>query len=139
PSYASIEQDQTADAQACWIDVVFTSFNARLHLSYLPIRGRAHLEELLDDSRKYAYAHISRATAIEEHRFAESSAQVNGLVYEISGNVASPWQFFATDSSKHYLRGALYFNEAPRADSLQPVVEFLREDLDVLIRSLRWQ
>jgi hypothetical protein len=47
-------------------------------------------------------------------------------------------QFFLTDSSRHYLRGALYFNEQPRLDSIQPVLDFVKKDIDVMIRSLRW-
>jgi gliding motility-associated lipoprotein GldD len=64
---------------------------------------------------------------------------VHGVYYDVGGNAASAVQFFATDSNKHYLRGALYFNVTPNADSLQPMVEFLSKDIEHLIKTLRWK
>lgn len=139
PNYAHIEFDTTTQAQPCWFDLVFPSFKARLHVSYLPVQSGAHFDILVEDSRKYAYAHIGRATGIQEELRSDPHRQVYTLIYEISGNVASSTQFFATDSTTHYLRGALYFDEVTRADSIQPVVDFLREDINTLIGSLRWR
>lgn len=139
PVYAQIELDQHSDAPPCWIDVVYPDFNARLHLSYLQIRDRAHLDELIEDARKFAFAHVVKATGIRQERIDQPLANVYGLHYDIGGNVASGTQFFVTDSLTHYIRGALYFNERPRADSIQPVVDFLRQDIDVMVESLRWR
>jgi hypothetical protein len=47
--------------------------------------------------------------------------------------------FTVTDSTRHYLRGALYFNSEPRLDSIQPVLTFLKKDVDVLIKTLKWK
>lgn len=139
PDYARIEPDRTDDAQPCWIDVVFPEFNARLHLSYIPVRDRAHFNELAEDARKFAYAHVVKATGIRQERIDRPQGDVYGLFYDIGGNVASATQFFVSDSTTHYIRGALYFNERPRADSIQPVVDFLRDDIDVLVRTMQWR
>ncbi len=64
---------------------------------------------------------------------------VYGTVYEIAGDAASSIQFFLTDSTKHYLRGALYFNAQPNKDSLAPLINFVREDIVVLIESFEWK
>jgi hypothetical protein len=44
-----------------------------------------------------------------------------------------------TDSTKHYLRGSLYFDAEPNPDSLAPVVEFFRNDIIHLIETLKWK
>jgi len=139
PIYATVEPDQGHDAKACWLDVVYPQFNARLHLSYFPVSEQTPLRELTEDARKFAFSHSVKASGIQQERIAIPEQEVHGLWYEIQGNVASGLQFFLTDSSGHYLRGALYFNENPRRDSIQPVMDFLEEDLKVLIQSTRWK
>ena len=64
--------------------------------------------------------------------------QVYGLIYKIEGNAASPMQFFLTDSTHHFLRGALYIREVPNIDSLKPVIDFLEIDIIRLIETTSW-
>jgi gliding motility-associated lipoprotein GldD len=57
----------------------------------------------------------------------------------VGGDAASNVQFFLTDSIHHFIRGALYFNNQPNADSMKPVVDFVKEDLRVMLKSFRWK
>ena len=139
PVYADMEPDRSADAQPCWMDIHFPQFNARIHLSYMPVSGTANFNELVEDARTFAFNHTVKATAIDQQRIRRPDADVYGLKYEISGNTASNVQFFVTDSTHHYLRGALYFHERPQLDSIQPVLDFIKTDIDTLIRSLQWK
>lgn len=147
PLYATIEpvqqtnalSTQRLDSATCWMDVVYPVFNARLHLSYYPISTQTPLRELIEDARKFAFSHSVKASGIEQERIDYPDQRVHGIWYEIQGNVASGLQFFLTDSTKHYLRAALYFNENPRRDSIQPVMDFLEEDMQRLIQSTRWK
>ena len=59
-------------------------------------------------------------------------------VYSSNEKSFHPLQKF-TDSVKHYLRGALYFNVEPNKDSLAPVLQFVKEDINVLIESFNWK
>ena len=61
------------------------------------------------------------------------------MIYDIGGNAASSIQFYATDSTKHFIRGALYFNVAPQPDSLAPVIQYLRKDIVRLLTTLKWK
>jgi gliding motility-associated lipoprotein GldD len=61
------------------------------------------------------------------------------LIYEIGGNAASSIQFFLTDSTKHFIRGALYFNVAPNTDSISPVVDFVKKDIYHMIKTFEWK
>jgi len=139
PTYAKIQQDQAKGAQPCWKDVYFPQFNARLHLSYQPVTSEKNFNELVEDARTFAFKHTVKATAIDEAKIAYPEQKVYGIYYSIEGNTASSVQFFLTDSTKHYLRGALYFNEQPQIDSIQPVLNFIKKDVDVLIKSFRWK
>src|SRR3546814_15303 len=138
PTYASIAPD-SEKASSCWIDVAFPDSNARIHLSYWPVKSEKMLYELVEDSRELAFKHTVKATAIDEQLIIQPERDTYGIVYSIKGNTASSLQFFLTDSTSHYLRGALYFHEEPRIDSIRPVLEFLREDIDTLLNSLQWK
>jgi len=60
------------------------------------------------------------------------------MIYEVGGDAASSVQFFLTDTSTHFLRGALYFSNTPNADSIAPVVKFVKEDMRHLIDTFQW-
>jgi gliding motility-associated lipoprotein GldD len=65
---------------------------------------------------------------------------VYGLVYQISGSdAASTYQFYLTDSTKNFVRGALYFDLVPNNDSLSPVIEFLKKDIEHMIMTFKWK
>ena len=84
------------------------------------------------------YEHSAIASAIDEQPLL-SRGQEKGMVFNLKGPVASPYQFFLTDTSDHFLRGALYFNSRPNPDSIAPVLEYIRTDIDTLISSFKWE
>ncbi|MCX6350717.1 MAG: gliding motility lipoprotein GldD [Bacteroidetes bacterium] len=138
PAYADVVQDSTRGADPCWLNLRFNGFNAKLHLSYKPVKDFKNFKEMAQDAYNFAYKHSTRADDISDHYFAFDN-HVIGMLYEIEGNTASSVQFFATDSIKHYLRGALYFNARPNKDSLDPVIKYIRTDIDTLIKSIKWK
>jgi gliding motility-associated lipoprotein GldD len=94
---------------------------------------------LTEDARKFAFKHTVKATSIDQGIIRYPDRKIYGIYYAIDGNAASSVQFFLTDSTKHYLRGSLYFNSVPRLDSIQPVLTFVKKDVDVLIKTLKWK
>lgn len=83
--------------------------------------------------------HIPKANAIDEQMYMDENKKVFGMAYTIKGSqAASPYQFYMTDSTEHFLRGALYFNFTPNNDSLKPIIQFLESDIQHLIESLSW-
>jgi gliding motility-associated lipoprotein GldD len=139
PVYAEVIPDRSKDAKPCWLDVNFPGFNGKIHLSYQPITSKQVFNQLVEDARTFAFKHTVKATGINEGRIAYREKKVYGIYYTIEGNTASSVQFFLTDSTNHYLRGALYFNEEPRIDSIRPVLDFVKKDVDVFIKSFRWK
>lgn len=120
-----------------WINIKYPKFKAQLHISYKPIDN--NLDTLLNDVHKMMTKHIPKANAINEQMYLNEDRAVYGITYQIMGSeAASPYQFYLTDSTSHFLRGALYFNFSPNNDSLKPVIEYIEKDMARLIESFEW-
>lgn len=139
PTYSILSDDDNKNTMPCWKNLDFPQFNARLHISYFNINPNATFEQLSEDARTFAFKHTSMATAIQQTDIVDLQHSIYGLEYDIEGNTASNYQFFISDKTKHYLRGALYFNEKPNLDSIQPVLNFIKQDLKHLIATARWK
>ena len=109
---------------------------AELHISYKKVNN--NLAQLAEDSRTLAYKHSIKADAINERVFVNPEKKVYGTIYLIDGNAASPLQFYLTDSTSNFLRGALYIREVPNIDSIRPVIDFLTPDVIHLIETTEW-
>lgn len=123
--------------EPCWINIHYPLFDATLHLSYKTINN--NLQSYLEDTRTLTYKHTAKANDIEEILVNNPEHKVYGLIYDVKGNAASPVQFFITDSTQHFLRGALYFNNVPNYDSIAPVLDFLNKDIEQFIQSVLWK
>lgn len=139
PVYSRIVRDSSRNSKPCWINVDYPQFNGRVHLSYQPVTSQAVFNELIEDARTFAFKHTVKATAIDERYISYPDRKVYGTYYSIDGNTASSIQFYLTDSTNNYIRGALYFHEEPRLDSIQPVLKFLEEDINQMIKTFRWK
>ncbi len=144
PTYAKMELDKTPGRNKLQkmqylLNMQFPQFNGTLHLSYETITSKKIFDELIEDAHKLAFKHTVKANSIDEGIINYPDHKVYGLYYTIDGNAASAAQFYLTDSTRHYIRGALYFNSLPRYDSIQPVLNFVKQDVDMMIKSFRWK
>lgn len=139
PVYATMENDVSKNAEKYWYNLHFKQFNGFLHLTYYDVANKAAYDEMVEDARKLAFKHTIKARAIDQKMINYPENKVYGIYYAIEGNTASSVQFFLTDSAKHYFRGALYFNERPQYDSIEPVVKFIKKDIDKMISTFRWK
>ncbi|MGY4383213.1 gliding motility-associated lipoprotein GldD [Pedobacter sp. UYP24] len=138
PVYADMIPETSGKGQACWYNLDFKQFNGRLHLTYYDVLNKTEYEGLVEDARTFAFKHTVKADAIDQKLINYPNRKVYGIYYAIEGNTASSVQFFLTDSIKHYFRGALYFNERPQYDSIQPVITFIKKDIDKMIETFKW-
>lgn len=142
PVYARVVKDSTffgdSTENPWWINVEFPQFSARIYLSYKVIGEKYKLEKLLNDAFDLTNKHTVKASYIDDSLM-NVSANVHGMYFKVEGNVATANQFFLTDSTKNFLRGALYFYATPNEDSLRPVNQFLVEDMKHLISTFRWK
>jgi gliding motility-associated lipoprotein GldD len=121
----------------CWINVVYPDFKATIHLSYKKIEN--NLNDMLEDSRTLVYKHTVKASDINEILILDDSSKVYGLVFELEGSTASAIQFYLTDSTNHFIRGALYYNLKPNHDSLAPITNYIKNDIKNLVNSFQWK
>lgn len=140
PVYGNVIRDTTffgdKPENPYWINVEFPRFSARIYISYKQISG--DFDKLREDAYKMTYKHTYKASSIEDS-IISTPLGVHGIFFNVGGNAATAKQFFVSDSTKHFLRGALYFDTTPNADSLSIVNAFLQEDMNHLINTLRWK
>ncbi len=137
PRYAVMARDKHSKDEPCWLNIDFPKFKATIHLSYKKVDN--NIATYLEDARSFAVRHQIKATGMNESVIIRDSSKVYGLLYDIDGNTASSLQFYLTDSTHHFLRGALYFNATPNIDSLKLVLDFIREDVLQLIKTTKWK
>lgn len=136
PVYSKLVPDNERLAEPYWVDLKIPQNKAEVNLSYKSVNN--NLLKLTEDARTMAYKHSIKADAINERVFVNTEKKVYGIIYLIDGNSASPLQFYLTDSTKHFLRGALYVREVPNIDSIRPVIQFLTPDIIHLIETTEW-
>lgn len=160
PVYASVLQDSSFfdehPENPFWINIDFPQFHGKIYVSYIEIGGKSRFkvrgkngsyvdsigtntfDNLIRSSYALTYKHSSKASSIKDSAFTTAN-NVEGIYFIIGGNAATANQFLVTDSVKHFLRGALYFDATPNADSLNIVNNFLQQDMKHLINSLTWK
>ena len=159
PLYASIIRDtsffEDKPENPFWLNINFPDFNGKIYISYNIIGGKTiykvkrkdgyvdslgvnTFERLVKGSYELTFKHTYKASSIEDSVFRTSNG-IEGIYFRLGGNTATSNQFLLTDSVKHFLRGALYFDATPNEDSLRIVNEFLRQDMNHLINTFRWK
>ena len=122
-----------------WLNIQYPEFKATLYLSHTSIsNGQFSLDTLVMDAYKFANNHNSMASSIEDSTFSLGN-HMGGAFFHIGGDVATAYQFYLTDSTRHFIRGALYFDATPNQDSLAPVNAFLLEDIKHMVQHFHWK
>lgn len=138
-SHARLKPDTSWIAEPYWLNVYYPELGANVQLTYKPLDGSEQkLKEHLRDAYKLTAKHQIKASAIEESVLTTPSGKT-AVVEELSGEVPSQFQFFITDSTRHFLRGALYFRTATQNDSLEPVIEYVKKDIIHMLNTLEWR
>src|SRR5690554_4862394 len=137
--YSQVEPDSFNLHEKTWINLNYKDLAARVHLTYKPVYGKEeNLKAYLNDALSLTAKHQVKAYGIEES-VVKTPKGYTGLVAQLSGEVPTQFQFFVTDSTQHFLRGALYFNTAVKNDSLSPIIEYIKVDMIHLINSLEFE
>jgi gliding motility-associated lipoprotein GldD len=137
PIYGEVKEVTLSNAEPCWYDIIFSNYNAAIHLTYKPLKN--DLSSHTEDIHRIVYKHIIMADDIIETRIENDTSETWGIIYDISGNAASAVNFYITDSVTGFLSGSLYFNVKPNKDSLALAIQYFREDIVHLINSISWK
>ena len=137
-SHAKIRPDSSMIAEPHWIHIIYPGLGADVQLTYKDLQGSdKELNNMIEDARKLTGKHQIKAYSIEETEVKTPTGEI-ASVFELEGEVPSQFQFYVTDSSKHFLRGALYFRTATQNDSLAPIIEFVKKDIVHMLNTLKW-
>ena len=127
----------TIDEKNNWLKIKYPKLKASIDITYRPVKN--NLKELLIESEKLVFEHTVKADQISSNNFLNKDKKVFGTVHEITGNAASQIQFHATDSTKHFIKGALFFYTKPNYDSILPAVNYIKKDIATIMVSLEWK
>lgn len=136
PSYGVVTRNST---DSCWVDIHMPRYDLTWHITYRDIPGSGksrsdHFEEY----RSLIFKHAKKATRIQPHPIAGPTGA--GVRFEIDGNVGTPAQIFYHDSSDtHVMMMSFYFQTALKNDSLAPVITYMKEEVNHMVASLRWE
>ena len=137
--YAKIRPDSSLIAQPHWINIVYPSLGANVQLTYKAINNNPKmLNDLIEDARKLTGKHQIKAYSIEETEIRTPQGDV-ASVFELEGEIPSQFQFYVTDTTTHFFRGALYFRTATQNDSLAPVIEYVKKDIVHMLNTLEFK
>ena len=143
--HAQVKKHISSIAEEHWIDVFYPEYRATVQLTYKPLHEKKipadkkkFLNELVNDSYKLTSKHQVKAYAIEETIIKTPSGKAV-TVFELEGDVPSQFQFYVTDTTKHFLRGALYFRTSTKNDSLAPIIDYIKVDIMHMLNSLEWK
>ena len=159
PAYAKIVRDSTYfdsnQSDQYWVNIDFPRFGGRIFLSYKEIGGKSVykvkqpdgsyidsaginvFDRMVNDAFKLTNKNEAMASSIKDSLFHTKNG-ITGVFFRVGGNAATAKQFFMSDTTRNFFRGALYFDVTPNADSLRPVQDFLQKDINHLINSFRW-
>jgi gliding motility-associated lipoprotein GldD len=136
---AVIKRDSSSLAQPHWLNVYYPKLHANVQITYMDVeRDHRLYNKMMEDARKLTGKHQIKATAIDE-QILKTPSGMRASVFELQGEVPSQFQFYTTDSTRHFLRGALYFRTATANDSLAPVIEYVKADMVRMLNTLRYR
>ena len=141
PSYGLIQKElnffNKKSADSCWFTIQIPELNSSIHCSYGTIDKNNSFDAYIEDSYKILNKHNIKAEFRTDTPLRFKSA--SGMAFEIDGPVATPYQFYLTDSVSHFFRAALYFNSKVNPDSTKPVFDFLKKDIQHMQSTFTWK
>jgi gliding motility-associated lipoprotein GldD len=121
----------------CGFTITYPKMKATIYLTYKPVNNNINV--LLRDAQKLTYEHVIKADDILEQPYLNPSKKVYGMFYQVDGNAATNSQFYATDSTKHFVTGSVYFYAKPNFDSIMPAASYIKNDMQRLLETLKWK
>lgn len=121
----------------CSYTITYPKMKATIYLTYKPVAN--NIKELLRDAQKLTFEHVIKADDIIEQPYLNPDKKVFGMFYQVDGNAATNSQFYATDSTRHFITGSVYFYAKPNFDSIMPAASYIKNDMQHLLETLKWK
>lgn len=113
--------------------------NGTLFLYYIKVPNQDSLPQIINFANDKVDEHKIMAEKIDFEQIIAPKKNVYGTFFELKGNVATNFQFYLTDSVQHFIRGEVLLNCRPNYDSLRPALQYLKTDLQQLLKNFKWR
>jgi gliding motility-associated lipoprotein GldD len=123
---------------ACGTTLDYTLLKAKVYVTYFDLNATS-LDTLFMDFEKRLKIFGKGTQRINESTYEDKENEVLGSCVTLVGDSPSNLHFFATDTKKHFISGSLLFSAAPNYDSLAPAIGYIRNDVQKMLETLRWQ
>ena len=137
PTIFKIKTVNYGAESTCHRDIDLGPLNGTLHFSYIEMDKP--LAEYVNFSISKVDDHKIKATDIEYENIIRPKDKIYGTFFELQGDVASPFQFYLTDSTSRFVSGVVYFNARPNYDSIKPTLDYLKVDLKRFLSTFKWK
>lgn len=136
PSEAEISRNAS---DSCWVDIKFPAYDCKWHVTYRDTRTETKEKEVYyEEWRNMIFKHSKKATRIQDKPI--SSPDGKGFMYEVYGNVGTPAQLFFSDTKgEEIVMLSCYFRTATKNDSLAPVIDYMKVELEKMVQTLKWE
>jgi len=129
-----------ASIESYGLNVEYSALKGTIFLTYKAVENnKRNLSSFIEDAQKLTLEHTKKADEIPFYPYQNDERKVYGLLSEVKGNVASPAQFYITDSVNHFLTASLYFDTKPNYDSILPAAQYLQRDMKRIMESIKWK
>ena len=108
-------------------------------LSDIQLENTSSFEESLQNFYMFLEPHRKKSNQIRVKEFISADNKRFAKVFEMRGPVASPLQFYVTDSINNFLFGSMNLIEKSDYDSIYPSVMYVKNDIFSIIESVNWK
>ena len=117
----------------------YNQLNAQINFQYKSVNSSEKLNAYILDLKRTIETHSMMANSVKIKDYSLKEKNIFGRIFDLSGNVASPYQFYLTDSINNIISGLVYFNIKPNYDSILPAINYIENDIIYLIESFDWK
>ena len=136
PSIYSVENAPKAEESSCHRRIQLGPLNGTVFFRYWDMTEP--LSYYVNNANDEIDRHKGKANNVKDKLILREKDDVYGILFQLEGDVATPFQFYLTDSTDRFVYGEVLFNMAPNYDSLKPTLDYLRQDLDQLLETFKW-
>ena len=105
----------------------------------MQLENTSSIEESLQNFYMFLEPHRKKSNQISVKEFVSADNKRFAKVFEMRGPVASPLQFYVTDSINNFLFGSMNLTEKSDYDSIYPSIMYVKNDIFSIIESVNWE
>ena len=117
----------------------YKDIKIRIVLSDVGLENLSSFEESIQNFYMFLEPHRKKSNQISIKEFTSADNNRFAKVFEMRGPVASPLQFYVTDSTNHFLFGSMNIMEKSDYDSIYPSIMYVKNDIFSIIESVNWE